>query len=365
MAESQPPGSDGAGADADLVAALVLTLAAATTVLLPFLAGTPLRAALGFAFVLLVPGYALVAALFPDRAAAGREDDSAAAGRDAPGGVARVALGVLSSVVLAAVGGGALSLTVGLGETSAVVALAGISVLLIATAAVRRRSLPPDERFAVPLRGWTSTARTALVDPETRGGAALNAILVVALVVSLGGAAYATAVPGNQERFTEFGLLAEDADGDLVAAGYPTQFTAGEPRSQYVEITNREGETVSYTVLVRLQRVVVTNDSVEVRGQEELRRFTPRLRDGETWRRNHTLTPTMTGERLRLTYLLYRGSPPAEPTVGNAHVHAYTWVNVSARNATAADEGTPGPTPTASGRLAPGADAGSAAPRGS
>ncbi|MFC6940079.1 DUF1616 domain-containing protein [Salinirubellus sp. GCM10025818] len=353
MVESQVPGSGGVGTDADLVAALALTVAATSTVLLPFLAGTPLRAALGFAFVLLVPGYALVAALLPGRAAADRENDSAATDRDAPGGVARTALGVLSSVVLAAVIGGVLSLTVGLGETSAVVTLAGVSVLLIAAAAVRRRSLPPDERFAVPVRAWASTARTALVDPETRGGAALNAILAVALVVSLGGAAYATAVPGNQERFTEFGLLAEDADGDLVAAGYPTRFTAGEPRSQYVEITNREGETVSYTVLVRLQRVTVTNDSVEVREREEIRRFTPRLADGETWRHNHTLTPTMTGERLRLTYLLYRGSPPAEPTVENAHVHTYTWVNVSAANGTAVDEseGALTPTPATGGRL--------------
>lgn len=328
MAAPPGPERDGAGADADLAVALTLSLAATATVLVPSLAGTPLRAVVGFGFVLLVPGYALVAALFPG---------SAAAGRDAPGGTARVALGVLSSVVLAAAVGGALSVTVGLGATSAVVTLAAVSLALVGVAARRRRALTPGERFAVPFGSWTSTARTALVDPETRGDAALNAILVVVLVVSVGGVAYATAVPGNQERFTEFELLAEDADGDLVAAGYPTQFTAGEPRSQYVGLTNREGETVSYTVLVQLQRVTVTNDSVEVRDREEIRRFTPHLADGETWRRNHTVTPEMTGERLRLTYLLYRGAPPAEPTVENAYQYTYTWVNVSAANATAAN----------------------------
>lgn len=331
MVESRVPDGDGAEAYADLGAALALTLAASAATLVSPLDGTPLRAVLGFGFVLLVPGYALVAALFPGRAAAG----GGPAGRDAPGGTARVALGVLSSVVLTAAVGGALSLTVGLGETSAVVALAAVSLLLVSFAFYRRRALPPEERFAVPFGHRVSAARTALVAPETRADAALNVLLVAVVVVSLGGVTYATAVPGNQETFTELSLLAEDADGDLVAAGYPTQFTVGEPRSQYVGVANREGETVSYTVVVQLQRVTVTNDSVRAREREELRRFTPRLTDGEVWRDNHTVAPTMTGERLRLAYLLYRGPSPAEPTVENAYEYTYTWVNVSAANETA------------------------------
>jgi uncharacterized membrane protein len=356
MAESSVPGSDraGASADADLVAAVALALAAVAATLLPPLADTPLRAALGFGFVLLAPGYALVAALFPGRAAAGRREDSAAAGRekdsaatgrDAPGDAARAALGILSSVVLAALVGVALSLTVGLTPASAVVALAAVTVGGAAVAARRRRTLAPEERFAVPLGAWAAATRSALTDPETRGDAALNVVLAVVVVVSLGGVAYATAVPGDGERFTEFYLLAEDADGDLVAAGYPTEFTAGEPRSQYVGLRNREGETVSYTVVVQLQRVTVTNDSVRVREREPLRRFTPEVAAGESWRRNHTVVPTLTGERLRLTYLLYRGAPPAEPTVGNADQHAYTWIDVSAPNGSAANGS------AASGRL--------------
>ncbi len=357
MAGSSVPGNDrtGAGIDADLVVVVVLALAATAATLLPFLADTPLRAVLGFAFVLFGPGYALVAALFPGHAAAGRGRESAAAGRedesavgdrdadgaaashDAPGGPARAALGVLSSVVLAAVLGGALSLTVGLGPASAVVSLALVTLLCAGVAARRRRALPPEERFAVPVRSWAETARTTLTEPETRGDAALNVLLAIAVVVSVGGVAYATAVPGDRERFTEFYLLAEDADGDLVTTGYPTEFAAGEPRSQHVGLTNREGETVSYSVLVQIQRVTVTNDSVRVREREELRRFTPEVADGEGWRRNHTVAPTMTGDRLRLTYLLYRGAPPAEPTVENAYEHAYTWVNVSAANASTAN----------------------------
>lgn len=328
--EADPAGADAsAEADGDLVAAVVLTAATVVATLVPFLADTPLRAVLGFGFVLFVPGYALVSALFPGSVAAGREGT--------PSGPARVALAVLASVVLAALVGGSLSLVGGLGPTTAVVALAAVTLLGIGVAVRRRRALPPDERFVAPVGPWVSALRSAFLDPGTRGDATLNVLLAVVVVLAVGGTVYATAVPGNGERFTEFYLLAEDADGDLVAAGYPTQFTAGEPRSQYVGLTNREGETVSYTVLVQLQRVTVTNDSVRVREREPLRQFTPEVADGEGWRRNHTVTPTLTGDRLRLTYLLYRGAPPAEPTVGNAYEHAYTWVNVSAANASAAN----------------------------
>ena len=326
MAVSPPeadPSGTGASADADLVAAAVLTVAAVAATLLPFLADTPVRAVLGFGFALFVPGYALVSALFPG---------AASAGRDAPGGAARVALALLTSVVLAALVGGSVSLLTALGPTTAVVALAAVTLLAVGVALRRRRALTPAERFAVPFGSWVSTARNAFLHPETRSDAALNVMLAVVVVIAVGGTVYATAVPGDQERFSELYLLAEDDDGDLVAVGYPTEFVAGEPRSQYVGVTNREGEPVSYTLLVELQRVRVTNDSVRVREREPLRRFTPELADGETWRRNHTVTPTMTGEGLRLTYLLYRGTPPAQPTVDSADQFAYTWVNVSAAN---------------------------------
>jgi uncharacterized membrane protein len=346
MAASPDPALD-SGSDrptpsgtADLVAVVALVLSALAATLLPFLAETPLRAVLGFAFVLLAPGYALVAALFPARPTADE---------DAPGGPARAALSVLSSVVLAAVVGGSLSLTVGLGEPTAVVALSAVTLLLAGVALSRRRALPPADRFDVPFRSWAGTVRTALTETETRGETAMNVLLVVVVVVAAAGVTYATAVPGNQERFTEFYLLTEDADGDLVATDYPTEFTVGEPRSQYVGLTNREGETVAYTVVVQLQRVGVTDDGVVVREREELRRFTPEVSADERWLENHTVTPTMAGDRLRLTYLLYRGAPPATPTVENANEFAYTWVNVSVANGTSASASVPARLPMSSG----------------
>lgn len=38
----------------------------------------------------------------------------------------------------------------------------------------------------------------------------------------------------------------------------------------------------------------------------------------------------MTGENLRLVYLLYEGDPPQDTTTENADEHVHVWVNVSA-----------------------------------
>jgi uncharacterized membrane protein len=38
----------------------------------------------------------------------------------------------------------------------------------------------------------------------------------------------------------------------------------------------------------------------------------------------------MTGERLRLVYLLYKGSAPPTPTVDNSYREVHLWINVTA-----------------------------------
>ena len=51
---------------ADLAAVLALVLLTNAAVLAPLIRETPLRIPLGLAFVLFVPGYAFIAALFPE-----------------------------------------------------------------------------------------------------------------------------------------------------------------------------------------------------------------------------------------------------------------------------------------------------------
>jgi hypothetical protein len=53
---------------ADLAAALVLAAATTLAVFVPVVNETPLRVVLGLPYVLFLPGYVLIAALFPERA---------------------------------------------------------------------------------------------------------------------------------------------------------------------------------------------------------------------------------------------------------------------------------------------------------
>jgi hypothetical protein len=63
--------------------------------------------------------------------------------------------------------------------------------------------------------------------------------------------------------------------------------------------------------------------------RSELDRFTVTLADGERIQQARTVTPELTGERLRLTYRLYRGVPPATGTPSDAYRTVHLWVDVT------------------------------------
>jgi len=157
----------------------------------------------------------------------------------------------------------------------------------------------------------------------------LNIVLVVSLLLAVSSVGYAVLVPKSGESFSEFYLLTENEPGALVADDYPQNFTVGQGQPLVVGIGNHEHERVDYSVVAELQRVSIQNNSTPVRERQELDRFSRTIPANGSANWTHDVTPTMSGERLRLTYLLYRGSPPADPTVENAYRETHLWVNVS------------------------------------
>lgn len=329
---------------ADLAGVLALVALASLAVLLPGVRETPLRIVLGLPFVLFLPGYAFVAALFPERAAAventgERRFDGDDSGID---GIERVALSFGLSIAVVPLLGLALNLTPwGIGLVPIVGAVGGFTVLCTIVAARRRWALPEDDRFRVPYREWYARAHDELLEPDTRTDAVLNLLLALSVVLAVTSVGYAIAFPQEGERFTEFYVVTEDDDGDLVAANYPTEFEAGDRKPVVLGIENQEHEPVEYTVVVQVQRVEFHDDPandttrVEVVEREELQRFNTELRHDETWHGTVELEPTMTGEDLRLAFLLYRGDPPDEPTADDAYRELHLWIDVSPTNESA------------------------------
>lgn len=336
---------------------LALTIA---SIFLPVVRETPLRVVLGLPLILFVPGYVLIAALFPE--ASGTDDDSTSeetssaiadpttpderspddegvadrvaklsADKDGIDGIERVALSFGLSIAVVPLIGLVLNFTPwGIRLVPIVVSLSAFILAATAVAAQRRLALPPAVRFQVPYRDWISAARAELLTPDSRTDAALNVLLVVSILLATASVGYAVAVPKQGESFTEFYLLTENAEGELVADDYPQEFVAGDNQTLTVGIGNQEHEQVSYSVLVVVQDVRVENNSTTVLSQQRLRQFNPQLTHNETWQQQHTVAPTMGGEDLRLTYLLYRGTPPANPTTENAYRELHLWVNVTA-----------------------------------
>ncbi|MDT3435488.1 DUF1616 domain-containing protein [Haloarcula sp. 1CSR25-25] len=317
---------------ADLIGVISVVLVTNLAVLLPVVSETPIRIVAGLVFVLFIPGYAFIAALFPEAGTHPDPDGEAPSNHEADGidGIERVALSFGLSIALVPLVGLVLNFTPwGIRLLPILVSLSGLTLVLTAFAAVRRWAVPADERFRVPYRAWVSAGREEMLAPDSRTDAALNVLLVVSILLAAGSVGYAVTVPKDGDRFSEFYLLTEGQDGELVADGYPTELQQGESRSLIIGIGNQEHERTEYTVVAELQRVERVGNETRVRERTELQRFQPTLSHNETWHRQHEVSPEMTGERLRLQYLLYRGTPPATAEQSNAYREVHLWVNVT------------------------------------
>ena len=351
---------------------VVLTLAVNGAVFLPVIRETPLRVGLGLVFVLFVPGYVFIAALFPEAgespteasepdseselADADHHDRSSQSDadtgetltqfstRDGIDGIERTALAFGLSIAITPLIGLALNFTPwGIRLTPIMVALTAFTLVATGIAAYRRWQLPPEDRFSVPYRDWYRTGRDELLEPDSRTDGILNVLLVASIVLAVGTVSFAILVPPQGEQFSAIYILTEDDDGELVADGYPTDFVAGEGQSLVVGVDNHEHSTVEYTVVVVEQEVEFVenetasvdddqppvNDTV-VTEQRELDRFQTTLEHNESWHHEHEVEPTIVGEDIRLVWLLFPGGEvPDEPSIDDTEYSNHLWVDVN------------------------------------
>ena len=320
---------------ADLTAVILVTLLTGAAATLPVLRSTPLRSLLAVPFVLFIPGYAIVAALFPEAgetaAATGNEPDGSAQ-TTAPGltYVERAALSFGASIAVVPLVGLVLNLTpFGIQLAPVLLSVSGLTLATSALAAYRRLQLPANERFSVPYRQWGRSVAGVFSGHESNLDRALTVLTVLALLLAVTSAGYAFAVPKQADAFTELYLVTEQDDGELIADDYPTEFVSGESRSLVVGVGNYEHRTVEYSLVVELQSATVENNSTRIHERDELFRERLTVADEETWENEVTVTPEMTGERLRLSFMLFKSDPPSNPTMDEAYRETHLWISVS------------------------------------
>ncbi len=284
----------------DLLAVGLLTGAMAGA----FLTMGPLRIALGLILVLLLPGYTLVAALFPS----GNKLDW----------IERLVLSFGLSIAVVSLLGLVLNFSPwGIRPVPVMITLTtfigGVGFLAYA----RRMRLPAGQRMELTIE---------VVLPPWSQYAALDKVLIIGLVLALvlaGGAlAYVLTVPRPAERFTDFYLLGPDGK----AGGYPTNLTAGSSGAVIVGVVNHEGLPADYTLVVTLEEynVTVNSTGTQVRtliSSSPVNRYIVPLQDGAKAESNLTFTVPKAG-LFRLELQLYLGGATS------AYRELHLWLRV-------------------------------------
>lgn len=276
----------------------------------------------GVPFLLFVPGYAVTVALFPRTLPWNGPVDIR--GSEGLFPFDRLVLSIALSIALAIIVGVNLEFTPLEIRASTVVGFLVIITLIAASIGVVRRADMDRRRSDMwSVSGARAFGRSMFA---THSDSMATVMVILAVSVSLVSVAVVAGTGERGEQYTEFGLLTEDENGDLVAEDHPSNMTVGEETPLYYTVTNREQRDQTYFIVVQLQEVT---DNGTVTRAERVNGFQSPVSAGETVQRGHTITPTFAGDELRLQYLLYRGQPPAEPSEANAYRHLHIWVDVS------------------------------------
>ncbi|OVE85171.1 hypothetical protein B2G88_06575 [Natronolimnobius baerhuensis] len=324
----------------DLAAIVVVGIAINLVVLTPVVSSTWVLVPLGLTFALFVPGYTFVAALFPERGTGPTEGNSERteiaheqaavdSARSRISGLERVVLSITLSVSIVPLVGFVLNATPwGLRLIPSMVAISGITLALLVIALIRRWNLEPEKRLQVPYRNWYAAVRTEFVEPATRADAALNVLVVIAIVVAASSVGYAVISTTHDEQFSAVYLLTEDDDGEQIADDYPTEFEHGESQELIVGIDNHEYRPVNYTVVVLEQDIGTNGNEMITEEQREIDRFEIQLSHDETERFQYDLEPTIIGTDIRIVWLVYQNEVPPAPSIENAPAETHLWVDV-------------------------------------
>jgi len=250
----------------------------------------PVRIVLGLLFVLFLPGYIFIAALFPKKG----DLDS----------IERVALSFGLSIAIVPLIGLILNYTPwGIRLYPILFSISAFILICSIITWYRRNKISEEERFLISFEfdfpKWKTIGRLDKF---------LSIILIISIISAIGMLIYVVAKPKIGERFTEFYILGPGGMAD----DYPTESTIGETCEVIVGIINREHENVNYDVVINM-------------GGKEINRLSSiSLAHDEKWERRVNIVPNEAGENIKVEFLLYKGeSENIEP-----YRELHLWIDV-------------------------------------
>jgi len=283
---------------ADLKLVMALVLLTNLFILLPSLSSSPIRTVMGLPMVLFLPGYALIAALFP--------------GKDDLDGIERIALSFgLSIAVVPLIGLGLNYTPWGIRLVPVLISLSAFTVAM-SLIAIDRRKRQEDNAFTVPFRQmYVSLREEVTAGPQSRLDRILSIVLVISILLSVVTLVYVVVTPKQGERFTEFYILGSGGMAD----NYSTNLVAGESVDVVVGIVNHEYAPLNYSLELRLN-----NETMDI--PDSYRHIS--LEHNDTWEQPLSFAPELTGSDMKLQYLLYR-----EDNMSQSYRDLHLWINVT------------------------------------
>lgn len=312
----------------DLLVVLAVTALAAAVVVLDF--GGWIRAFLVVPLVIFAPGWALLAALYPEAPVSDSSAfDAERSGLNDPNstkggidGVERLAFATLASVVIVPLVGIAVHFSpMAISAMPVLLGLVAVTVTLTFIGFMRRTLLPADRRYEphvlAPLTRLPFRARRRGIGASGSRATVFNAGLAVAVLLFAASIGYAAVNPPQNDTFTELGVDTGNVTTETESM-YPAEYTADGSRTLSLLLSNHEQQPVDYQVIVELQRVGGT-DGQEVLDQRRIAERSFSLDHDEIRYFDVDVSPSLTGDDLRLVVLAYTGEVPDDPTVENAH----------------------------------------------
>jgi len=305
----------------DLAACYAWLAGTIVSIYIPGVNETFLRIVFGVPVILFIPGYALIAALFP----AAKDID----------GIERIALSFGLSIAVVPLIGLALNYTPwGIRLDPIVISLTIFTLCMCIAAQYRRARIPAAERFTVPFSALRQSVAAEFFPKEsTRLDRVLSIVLLITILAAVATTVYVIVVPKEGEKFTEFFILGKDQK----AAAYPTRLMVGENSSLFIGIGNHEYRTIPYTVETWLESMTFdekTNTS-SLQAMDRLDRFVVPVSHNQTVITPYSFSAKKTGYN-RIEFLLFNGTAPDDRIKGMDRINQsyrdlHLWVSVRSR----------------------------------
>lgn len=238
-----------------------------------FIPSSVVRNVMAVPFLMIFPGYTLLAVIFPSR--------------ERISNIERLVFSIGLSVAVAILLGLFLNYTPWEIRVEPVLySLSAVIFLNSIIAWFRLRGLSKSQQFGFYLDlSW-------LKQPKSFTNSLITVALVFAILGALSYMIYISIQPSVAETYSEFYVLGQNGELD----GYPEVMTSGETGSVRIGIANHEGRKITYSIAVNSNSE--SSDTIKKKIE---------LKDGQIWEGPITFLVSQPGTQEKIEFLLYRG----------------------------------------------------------